>query len=478
MLKRAFLGIGAAAIILGIHLSAAPEALSQFPEFMMPDPTIWTGKITVTRNGAAHRNKSKTDDGGGSAKDVYKRTVNEKLVLEICGPAEALYVKKVKHSLSDISESEVASQADETTCPLTPEQMKHTSLYRSKHFKPEKKSPGNSHSKLEREKLTLYVNPETPMREGGSTSIQKMPGGKYYIFGTHQWHIKKEASSVDETRYVCTGDVKRTESHWNTVDIGGKGNINRTSSGEGANEHSVITVTTPPLPHLFGMHGEGIFNKKKLNGSRSQGEIKGRDEGDYSEKINANWDLKGKSPCKDVLNRLWFALDAAEAYADPTLREFADSGSQSSSQATSEYEANISDRIQRIRTGKPFPRPGQGSDGDGGVSNEMGVDKNCNLDPVSRDEFEKEQRESCQHPIIFRATLHHENRHIKQCWEDKTRYNGGAAARGQAEVSAYLAEAKKLLGWLDDYCKGEGLDLTGQRARLKRLTALKAGWRD
>lgn len=473
MLKRAFRGIGAATIILGIHLSVLPEALSQFPDFMLPDPTIWTGKITVTRNGAAHRDKLKTDGGGGSEKNVHKRTVSEKLVLEMCGTAEVLYIKNAKHSLSDITESEIASQAAETICPLTPEQMMHSFLYRNKHFKPEKKSPGNSHSNRKREKLTLYENPETPMREGGSASIRKMPGGKYFITGTHQCYIKKKADTVDETHYVCTGDVRRIENHWNTVGIGQKGNINTTSSGEGANEHSVTTVTTPPLPYLFGMYGEGIFNKKELKGFRSQSEIKGRNEGDYSEKIDANWVLKGRSPCKDVFDQLYFALDAAEAYANPTLREFADSESQSSSQAMSDYEANIRDRIRRIRTGKPFPR------GDSGGSNElsMWVDKNCNL--INRDKFEKKQRESCQHPIIFKAVLHHENRHIQQCWEDKTRFNnGGAAARGQAEVSAYLAQAKKLLGWLDDYCKSEGLDLTGLRARLKRLAALKAGWWD
>lgn len=440
------------------------------PSFMRPDPRIWKGTITVTRTGKGDETVDKSSNGNIKY-STYTRNVEENMTLEVCGPAQALYVHKMTHTLRDHTERHSKKAEARTNCGM-PEQAKdHSPLYQLKHYKPIIVSPGNSSDNKSEKTITLYTDKDAaPMHKHAGAKIQRMPDNKYIITAVHEWHTSTTANTVLREIDVCEGGTRTVKSQYRTCPLGQKGSIRSYDSKEGS---STTVVTMPPVPHKFGF---GTSHTGDLNNDVISGTYNSEmDQGLYKEKTTATWELEAHDPCPDVFNALGLALVAAQAYANQDIRNFADN--------VAEYESLITDRISKIFTGKPLPR--QPGDQGNPVDFVMNVDReNCTISQKGREAFEEHLKKECQHPIIFETALLHEKQHVRQCMDDNhdPKFNSDTAtkasvqAKGQAEVSAYLAEAKKLLGWLRTHCSDKNLDLAGAEARLKAIEAMNAGW--
>jgi len=165
----------------GMLIPGENNALAQddprdlLPSFMRPDPRIWKGTITVNRTG--HGNERTDKSSSGNIKySTYTRDVEEKMTLEVCGPAQDLYVHKMTHTLSDHTEKYSKKAEASTNCGM-PEQAKdHSPLYQTKHYNPDIVSPGNSRESESEKTVTLYTGKDTAkMHKHAGASIQWMP---------------------------------------------------------------------------------------------------------------------------------------------------------------------------------------------------------------------------------------------------------------------------------------------------------------
>ncbi|MFP4572712.1 MAG: hypothetical protein ACLFNW_07060 [Desulfobacterales bacterium] len=443
------------------------DPYDMLPSFMKPDHRIWKGIISITRTGHGDKHVDKSS-GGNIKRSEYSRDVNEKMTLEVCGPTYDLYVLKMTHTLTDHTKSSSNEVEASTNCGMPEEAKEHTPLYQIKHYDHDIKTPGNSKKKDSKKTATLYSGKgATEMKKYADATIKWMPDNKYVISASHKWYTTHTEDSVESKTYVCKEKTLARKTNFSTCPLGQKGSIK--TSGSLGDDCITFTTIMPPRPHTFGF----VDNK---TADRSSDTISGtytsqNNQGIYKEKTVATWNLKAQDPCHDVFDALQGALGAAEAFADQDIRDFADN--------VKEYRDLIGDRISKKLAGKPqYYKSGGGG---GSWDYVMWVNqKDCTIE--GSDAYEGQQKKECQHPIIFEATLLHEQQHVDQCNGDHEKFNSdfgtkaGVQAVAQAEVSAYLAEAKKLLGWLRTYCSDKNLDLDGSETRIEFIEAMDAGW--
>ncbi|MCF8111662.1 MAG: hypothetical protein K9J85_09265 [Desulfobacteraceae bacterium] len=439
------------------------DPYDMLPSFMKPDHRIWKGTITITRTGHGDEHVDKSS-GGNIKRSEYSRNVNEKMTLEVCGPTYDLYVLRMTHTLTDHTKSSSEVVEANRNCGMPEEAKEHTPLYQIKHYDHDIKTPGNSKKKNSKKTATLYSGKgATEMKKYAGATIKWMPGNKYVISASHKWYTTHTEDSVESKTYVCKEKTLTRKTNFRTCPLGQKGSIQ--TSGSPGDDCITFTTIMPPRPHTFGF----VDNKTadRSSDTISDTYTSQNDQGIYKEKTVATWNLKAQDPCQDVFDALQGALGAAEAYADQDIRARADN--------VEEYEGLITKKYgggdHQQDDGGPPPLPDY----------EMWVkQKNCKI--VNREAFKEQQKKECKHPIIFKATLLHEQQHVDQCQGNHEKFNSdfgtkaGVQALAQAEVSAYLAEAKKLLGWLRTYCSDKNLDLDGSETRIEFIEAMDAGW--
>jgi hypothetical protein len=375
----------------------------------------------------------------------------------------------VERTLRDRSETDKISKAAKTNCGLPEEAMKHSVLYRLKHFKPEIKSPGNSREDMEQTTVTIYTGKGAPeLEKTASAVIQRMPGDASYIISAgHDVYLDTIGDHVIRENNVCVGKPKTQIHHKRTVPLGDEGGI--TTSGDDDNSETWVSI--PPMPNRL------MFVAQRKSGQNSDvisdTDTKKSKQGTYKEKTVASWHLEAKDPCDDVFKGLLETIAYAEAYADPDIRSFAET--------VTVYETLITDRFEKIFSGKPRPRNPGDEDSDT-PSHEMEVSHLCVIKDL--DAIEEQYKLACIPPVVFEAMLEHEKEHVKQCFQDSEKFNTdantkeGVMVKGQVEVSAYLVGADVYYGWLQLYCADKNLDLSGAESRINKVKGMKAGWGD
>ncbi|MEA1897395.1 MAG: hypothetical protein U9N53_06995 [Bacteroidota bacterium] len=387
------------ALILFLIILMLPINLSA-DNFMKPDPRIWKGEIEIIRTGSAKRTIDNSRNGNIETSS-FSRTVNENLVLKVCGQLSGLYVLKATHNLIDTAESESTKKDASENCGV-PEGY-DVSLG---HSKSEIKQPGDSRVIWSKKTVTLYNNNKLlKLMEGSAgASIMMLSGDSYLISAGHKWYTLTKADTVEHEKKACSGKTVSTIHRQRTCPPYQKGDIDTTVSEEGT---TTTIVTMPAMPYEFVFLARGKFDPD--SGIISGIDTQKSTNGDYKEEIIATWHLQSDDPCPDVFKALQFALAAAEAYANQKIRDFADNGNA--------YDSLITDNISKTLTGKPFSGRGQ----DSKSSDAMGVSpKDCGI--VGRDKFEEQQKKDCQHPILFKSTLRHEAEHVKQCFKNSEKF--------------------------------------------------------
>ncbi|MBN1570810.1 MAG: hypothetical protein JXA73_23420 [Acidobacteria bacterium] len=413
-----------------------------------PNICIWKGTITIHREGSGKPVQPKPEKG----KTVVvsgSHTVNETIVIEVCGDPNSLYVKNVTRELRDDSIHEENQQVDEMLCRFPKEMLRPGAEWpedRGK-YQPQTKRPGNrSTVKLDTHTTILRGLDLPKLRDNTNVRIEFPDPQRFTISGSQK--ALADYRSDHTVRYydVCAETHSDKDISERTGALGQEPISDHVVNKQGWDTHEIIKHIRPPQELLEQFSFEAPFTGLELKGSKVIDRVQTEE---FESTETASWDLKGESPCPDVYRQLLQDLTYAEAYADRKIADFADS--------IDEYEKLVEDRAYKIRYGANAPR--------GEDSSEIDASTDEHGQQSGLEKLMQKLEESCKPDIIFASISAHEDVHTQQK-EKYPEYNDGKPRTfGLMEVSAYVVDAQMLMDWLRENCPGTNLSDAARRLR-------------
>jgi len=440
-----------------IFLSNTPVVLANDKSPYYLKPLIWKGKITIKRIGSAGYKKNKNTVSKTTHSSMH-RELKDTVTIEACGEPRELFIKDVTRTYVYNHKKTFIEKYSLAHCPLPPEAMEHNILYRTKHYPPSIRKPGNSRKLNETTIKNIYTSKDClSPKEMTKVFLLVFPDGKYSLSANSKVYTTTKEFITDKEKLVCNNDrkVHRVDIH---------------TCGFDEKEETIIGeefISSKIHPKLLSLTAivSGRVQNNSIKGSKCLSEIKPKFKGDYKEVYSASWDFKAKDPCEIVYNSLMLDLAYAEAFSDKKIQDFADS--------INEYKELIDTRAKKIY--KTTQKGRSGSHGGDGVETESDMSVNIECKIVKKDEFKNKVAQQCWPKIIYKAALTHEERHVDQCEKFKEEFILGAKKdpriHGLMEVTAYLGGIKKLFYWLKDNC--EDYDLADAKLRIKNIQAMK-----
>ncbi len=433
------------------------EAQGGLRDWIPHNPNIWHLEVVIERSGSGRYDKDRSKDGYINTKS-YERTVEQQVRIKACGAAGGLlHVKQVKWKLKDDTTEKLHVQGREVTCPLSPEEMKHSNLNRMKRAQQKIQRPGNSTIHTKRETLTLYPGQDAEtLARNASASLLHRQGDHYLLQVGSQALVDNRMDDVRVEKKVCSGHVVRNEQHNRSGD---QPSMNITPPTGEDDFNSEMWFTLSPLPMTVGFYQKMELTDQSLSGQR---ELDRKRESHYQETTTASWNLKPKNSCQEVVDRILKDLAFAQAYSDRKIQDFASD--------KQEYEDLVSQRAYKNYTGRDFSRPdpdgNSGGAGESEVELEVGTDCKLQGDKAFKERLLKE----CRPMIIFNAAYDHEMTHVRQCKKEHGAYSGLKPVDvGRMEVEAYIVGIESMLSWMQDFCPER--DMSSVRSQVKSLGA-------
>ncbi|MBA1444095.1 MAG: hypothetical protein M3H12_18335 [Chromatiales bacterium] len=428
------------ALFLLACIAVGAEAQGGLRDWIPHNPNIWHLEVVFDRSGSGRYDKD-LGKGGNIHTKSYERTVKQQVRLKACGAAGGLlHIKQVEWELEDDTTEKLRIQAKGTTCPLSPEEMKHSFLNRMERAQQEIRQPGNSTVHTKRDTQTLYPgqNAETLARNA-SASLLHRKGDHYLLQVGSLALIDNRMDDVRVEKKVCSGHVVRNEHHTRSGD---QPSMQITPPTGEDDFNSAMWFTLAPLPMTVGLYQKMELTDQSLSGQR---ELERKKETHYQETTTASWSLKPKNPCMEVVDRILKDLAFAQAYGDRKIQDFAAD--------KQEYEKLVSQRAYKNYTGRGFSRPDpDGNSGGAGESEvELGVNNDCKLEGDKA--FKEKLLKECRPMIIFNAAYDHEMTHVRQCKKNHEAFSGLKPVDvGREEVEAYIVGIESMLSWMKDFC--------------------------
>lgn len=459
----------AAAFIGGVSLGAVLGSAQGWNP-RRSDVRIWKGQVDVVLKGSQEISDEQIRENS-SYTFHHTRKLSDVLQIKACGAAGQLAVTAVTRDLSEKRDLEKKAISARSGCDPNDPSGRAPMQY---------VSPGGWNERTVRERISIYTGKgSVPVEKGATVMLTLVPGMGYQLHAGHDTMASLEQDEVDKDHDACTQKTKILESHTRTVAPDQPARVEKSADGR------KTWIYFQPMRRPQVVMGKGKIAKDRIEKPTfTYSEVEAKKKTQYGEKTTASWSFEATSPCPEVYQNLLFELAAAEAYADRGLRDFAsDPG---------DYDKKIDWKIKQTFTGKPA---GSGQEGSVEKSFPLAVDKNCEIVRVAGEgdgskllrgdeaiqAYEEQQAKACEPEIVTEATIRHEKEHVSQCQGDKARFTptdnkAKIQSMGQSELSAYLVSARILLGFLEDFCQDEGLDLAGPRERLGQLEAFGWGW--
>jgi hypothetical protein len=413
-----------------------------------PEICIWKGTITIHREGSGKPAQPKPVRGK-TVVVTGSHTVNESIVIEVCGDPKDLYVKNVTRELQEDSTRQEIDQANEALCRFPKEMLRAGAEWPEDHnkYEPQTKRPGNRSTVNLETHTTILRGLDLPkLRDETHVTLEFPDQGRFAILGSQK--ALEDYRSDHLVRYydVCAETNSAKDIMERTGPLGQEPKSDREVTDQGADTHETIKHIRPPRELLKQFSFEAPFTGLELKGStvidRSQTE-------EFLSTETAAWDLRGESPCPDVYRQLLQDLAYAEAYSEKKVADFAGS--------IEEYEKLVEDRAYSIRYGVNAPR--------GEDSAEVDASTNEHGQQSGIEKLRQKLEESCKPDIIFTSISTHEDIHSRQ-QENYPEYNEGKPRTfGLMEVSAYVIGAQMLADWLRQNCPGTNLSDAERRLR-------------
>ncbi len=418
--------------LIGAVLPGIDWAAAAGDDGARPEACVWKGTVTIRRQGDLPPQKPKPEEGktvtyGGS------HTLNETIVIEVCGEAGALFVKSVSRQLQEDFISDLDERCHEALC-MVPEQ--------------ERKRPGH-HGKAHYEWHVSILAGQSPaaLREGTHVNLEFSGPQRFRISGGQTALADYVSDFVRHDHDACDGSDTHKEIHERTGPPGSAPWSEHQGSPGGSFE--AITHLLPPSDSTRGFGFAAAFSGMSMKGSQDIPQPAGA-----WVRETAEWDLKAESPCPEVLRRLQQDLAFGETYADEKLGEFTDD--------LDAYEALVCKIAYKAVHGT-YPPPGEDP-----CEVEAGTDQKGK--PVGLDDLQRKMEAECRPGVIFAAISAHEDLHGRQKEQFPEYSDGRPRTWGLMEASAYAMDARMLLEWLKENCPGTGLgDAEKRLEKLERI---------
>lgn len=442
-------------ISLALATSAAAQSPQELIDKLVPNELLYHLKSTIERIGSEKRN---TERNHGRTVRSVNRAVNETVKINACGQGGRWMVSGADWSYLDLTENESGSRSDSTICPPPPEAMKHSMLYRQKHYPPDIRKPGDSSTQTLNIRTTLYTGIGAPdlITSTGASLVDISADTVLLSMRAHAF-LHTISIDLEERKRVCVGGVVRIETSMKTCEIGCIPRHDQTPPTD--NGSSVIVDHRPPMPW---MQGFSVKIKRptrggaSVSGSKILEHKKPAREGGYEERTVASWSAVATSQCEQVRAFILQDLLWTEAYLDRSLQQ----------------GAGVNTKLFVERVTQQVYKKGGGKGDKGEATVEIEVDKDCVL--RGADAFRDASQDACQPSVVPEAVLAHEQRHVQQClWGKKNADAGSSGGKpghnsyaqatpeeyGLNEAAAHLVGIGRALSWYEDNCPddGEGL---------------------
>jgi len=413
-----------------------------------PGICIWKGTITIHREGAGQPAQPKPERGK-TVTVTGSHTVNETIVIEVCGDPRDLYVKSVTRELQEDSSNQQNEQVNEALCRFPKEMLRPGAEWPENHskYEPQTKRPGNRRIvNIETHKTILRGFDLPKLRDKTHVTLEFPDAASFAISGSQKALADYRSDHVVKFYDVCAETNSDKEITERTGPLGQEPKSDLKVTNQGWDTLETIKHIRPPQELLEQFGFEAPFTGLHLKDSKVIDRVQTEE---FVSTETASWDLRGESPCPDVYRQLLQDLAYAEAYAEKKIADFAGS--------IEDYEKLVEDRAYKIRYGVNAP-PGEDSAEVDASTDEHGQQSGL-------EKLRQKLEESCKPDMIFTSISAHEDIHTQQ-QERYPEYNDGKPRTfGLMEVSAYVADAQMLVDWLRENCPGTNVSDAERRLR-------------